>query len=69
MSSKSTNERIFINKEFPYAVPHGSGVDCDYHAIQKLGLAHITDYLLWRKQLRFRDEGNATMYKLMQDIS
>jgi len=68
MSSKSTNERIFINKEFPYAVPH-SRHDQDISAIEKLGLKHVTDYLYWRQSMRFRDESNATMYKLMQNIS
>jgi hypothetical protein len=49
---------------FPYAVPDNCGVD--YTALDKMDLIHLTDYIYWKRNMRFKDAENATMYKLMQ---
>jgi hypothetical protein len=57
-----------VSEMFPYAVDdmHG-GFGPAIIALKELDLIHLTDYLYWRNKMRFKDESNATMYKLMQD--
>ena len=53
-----------ISERYPYAVALvsiGFGPTLD-----GLNLTHGTDYLYWSNDIRFKDESNATMYKLMQ---
>jgi hypothetical protein len=53
-----------MSEMFPYAVPDNCGVD--YTALDKMDLIHLTDYIYWKRNMRFKDAENATMYKLMQ---
>jgi hypothetical protein len=56
-----------MSKMFPYAVgDHPGGFGPAIIALAELNLIHLTDYIYWRNKMRFKDESNATMYKLMQ---
>jgi hypothetical protein len=56
-----------ISERYPYAVSYmGNDPDLVRGACDALNLIHVTDYLYWTGTVRFRDESNATMYKLMQ---
>jgi hypothetical protein len=60
-----------INQLYPYAVNvTGGGAidDIDGATLTELSLNNITDYIYWRASLRFKDESNAIMYKLVQNI-
>jgi hypothetical protein len=55
-----------MQEMYPYAVePHPGGFGPAITALKELNLQHCTDYIYWRNKMRFKDESNATMYKLM----
>jgi|TARA_R110000851_G_scaffold281823_4_gene435319 hypothetical protein len=57
-----------MTDRFPYAIS-GNGVSIvDFTALDKMNLHHLTDYIYWKRKMRFKDAEKATMYKLMQNI-
>jgi hypothetical protein len=56
-------------QRYPYAVAFGGIIvrRSIWSVLAELNLTHGTDFLYWHNDIMFKDESNATMYKLMQD--
>jgi hypothetical protein len=64
---KRTKVDDTISERYPYAVALVSiGFGPTRIMLDGLNLTHGKDYLYWYNDIRFKDESNATMYKLMQ---
>jgi hypothetical protein len=59
-----------MTERYPYAVSVGPvALDTtNFCALADMNLLHVTDYIYWKDNVRFKDAENATMYKLMQNI-